>query len=183
MQLDIRVFTIEIMNRLNAADGTGFSADQQRFGGRHIAFTGDTVQQIAQVDSTYFLGSRDWVGVEVPAHCSALGKVLYAARVLRVPTGALEQVTDATISTGAALNAALPGIRDLGYAITVDELELGLTGIAAPVSRDGIVIAALGLSGPTSRLADHLQATGAVVAAHARALSARLSMHDKEGAA
>ncbi len=144
---------------------------------------GDTVQQIAQVDSTYFLGSRDWVGVEVPAHCSALGKVLYAARVLRVPTGALEQVTDATISTGAALNAALPGIRDLGYAITVDELELGLTGIAAPVSRDGIVIAALGLSGPTSRLADHLQATGAVVAAHARALSARLSMHDKEGAA
>ena len=144
---------------------------------------GDTVQQIAQVDSTYFLGSRDWVGVEVPAHCSALGKVLYAARVLRVPTGALEQVTEATISTGAALNAALPGIRDLGYAITVDELELGLTGIAAPVSRDGIVIAALGLSGPTSRLADHLQATGAVVAAHARALSARLSMHDKEGAA
>ena len=34
--------------------------------------------QIAQVDSTYMLGARDWMQVDVPPHCSALGKVLYA---------------------------------------------------------------------------------------------------------
>ena len=45
MQLDIRIFAIEIMNRLNTANCAGFAADQQGFGGGHIAFTGDTVQQ------------------------------------------------------------------------------------------------------------------------------------------
>ncbi|MEZ5192778.1 MAG: IclR family transcriptional regulator C-terminal domain-containing protein [Nocardioides sp.] len=37
-----------------------------------------------------------------------------------------------------------------GYAITRDELEIGLCGIAAPVHNGhGDVVAALGLSGPT----------------------------------
>ena len=47
MQLNIRVFTVEIMNGLNAANRTGFTADQQRFGGGHIALTGNAIQQIA----------------------------------------------------------------------------------------------------------------------------------------
>ena len=148
---------------------------------------GSTVVQIAQVDSSYFLGSRDWVGVDVPAHCSALGKVLYAGRTLPMPSGDLERLTPATVATATDLVAALPGIRKTGFATTVDELEPGLTGVAAPVQLDGIVVAALGLSGPTSRLADNLQATGAVVAAHARALSQRLALshghNRKEGAA
>lgn len=144
---------------------------------------GDTVVQIAQVDSTYFLGSRNWVGVDVPAHCSSLGKVLYAARLLPLPQGRLDRITPATLPTGATLGKALDGIREKGYATTVDELELGLTGVAAPVTKDGAVVAALGLSGPTSRLTDNLSATGAVVAAHARALSQRLSTPPKEGAA
>jgi DNA-binding IclR family transcriptional regulator len=36
------------------------------------------VEQIAQVDSTYLIGGTNWVGLSVPAHCSALGKVLLA---------------------------------------------------------------------------------------------------------
>lgn len=71
---------------------------------------GDTVAQIAQVDSTYFLGSRNWVGVDVPAHCSSLGKALYAARVLTLPQGALERRTPATVATGDALRRQLNGI-------------------------------------------------------------------------
>ena len=41
---------------------------------------GDRVVQVAQVDSTYLLGTRDWTEVDVPAHCSALGKVLLRLR-------------------------------------------------------------------------------------------------------
>lgn len=142
-----------------------------------------TVVQVAQVDSAYFLGSRDWVGTDVPAHCSALGKVLYAHGALPVPKGPLEALTPASVPNGAALEAQLAGIRQDGFATTVDELEPGLTGVAAPVRRHGAVVAALGVSGPTSRLAADLRSTGALVAAHARALSVRLDSHPQEGAA
>lgn len=140
------------------------------------------VVQIDQVDSTYFLGSRDWVGVDVPAHASALGKVFHAWGALPVPEGELEQLTDVTVSCGADLAAQLPGIRRRGWASTVDELELGLTGVAAPVVVDGGVVAALGLSGPTSRIATTISTTGSVVAAHARALSTRLRRTGTSGA-
>ena len=45
----------------------------------HLSVTrGEKVVQVAQVDSRYLLGTRDWTEIEVPAHCSALGKVFYA---------------------------------------------------------------------------------------------------------
>ena len=89
----------------------------------------------------------------------------------------------ASLATGAALKARLPGIRHDGFSTTVDELEPGLTGVAAPVRLGGTVVAALGISGPTSRLAGDLRSTGTLVAAHAKALSNRLDHHHQEGAA
>ncbi|MGG5260088.1 IclR family transcriptional regulator [Phycicoccus avicenniae] len=142
-----------------------------------------TVVQVAQVDAAYFLGSRDWVGTDVPAHCSALGKVLYAYGALPVPTGALDAPAPASVTSGDRLAEQLPGIRRAGWAATVDELEPGLTGIAAPVRVRGAVVAALGISGPTSRLSDQIPSTGALVATQAAALSARLENHPQEGAA
>ena len=53
----------------------------------HVAVAnGGRVEHIAQVDSTFLLGARDWTDVEVPAHCSALGKVLLAWDVLDRPS-------------------------------------------------------------------------------------------------
>jgi IclR family acetate operon transcriptional repressor len=141
-----------------------------------------TVIQLAQIDSTFRLRSRDWVGTDVPAHCSSLGKVFYAHGVLQVPDGPLEALTEHSLATGEALRAELPGIRRAGFATTVDELEVGLTGVAAPVTRQGAVVAALGISAPTSRLAGSLDDTGSLVSQHARALSERLD-HPQEGAA
>jgi DNA-binding IclR family transcriptional regulator len=44
-------------------------------------------------------------------------------------------------------------VRSDGYATAVDELEVGLTGLAAPVvGAGGRAIAALSISGPTLRL-------------------------------
>ena len=44
-------------------------------------------------------------------------------------------------------------VRRDGYATAVDELEVGLTGLAAPViGAGGRAIAALSISGPTLRL-------------------------------
>ena len=121
---------------------------------------GDRVVQVAQVDSTYLLGTRDWTEIEVPAHCSALGKALLSWQALTLPAGALERPTDATL-TGAALARDLARTRERGWAVTVDELELGLTGVAAPVfGPHGDVVAALGISGPSPRLARRVDELG-----------------------
>ena len=55
---------------------------------------GNAVVQIAQIDATFLLGTTNWVDVDVPAHCSALGKVFYASRrVCRFPARPMERRT------------------------------------------------------------------------------------------
>lgn len=144
---------------------------------------GQRVVQIAQVDSAYFLGSRDWVGVDLPAHTSALGKALYAWGAIPAPHGSLDRFTPQTVTDAQSLVAQFEQIRSRGYAVTMDELEIGLTGIAAPVHSGGTVVAALGLSGPTSRLATTIEATAQTVVAAAATLSAHLGRPHTEGAA
>lgn len=141
------------------------------------------VVQIAQVDATYFLGSRNWVGVDLPTHTSALGKVLLAHRVIDVGDGPLETLTEHTVPTGALLRREHPSILADGFASTVDELEIGLTGVAAPVHSGGRVVAALGLSGPSTRLAHRIAEVGALVVDHAATLTAQLGTRRKRGAA
>lgn len=144
---------------------------------------GHSVVQIAQVDSAYFLGSRDWVGVDLPAHTSALGKALYAYGAIPAPTGRLDRLTAQTIADAKTLTGQFEQIRRRGYAVTMDELEIGLTGIAAPVRSGGTVVAALGLSGPTSRLATTIESTAQAVEDAAATLSAHLGRSHTEGAA
>jgi len=135
---------------------------------------GESVVHVAQVESTYLLSARDWNLVDVPAHCSSLGKVLYAFGCLPLPSGRPERRTDRTVATRDALAAQLEQIRRTRLATTVDELETGLSAIAAPVEgRDG-VIAALGVSGPTARLQDRFDHFGRLLLEQADALSTLL---------
>jgi IclR family transcriptional regulator, acetate operon repressor len=126
------------------------------------------VEQIAQVDSTYLIGGTNWVGMSVPLHCSALGKVLlaYGAAQLsgqlsgQLPGGMLERRTDKTVTTEAALRAELATVRARGYAVTDEELEPGLIAVAAPIyGYDGAVVAALSVSAPTTRMTKDSVAT------------------------
>ena len=48
---------------------------------------GERVVQVAQVDSQFLLGTRDWTQVDVPAHCSSLGKVFLAWDAVDLPPG------------------------------------------------------------------------------------------------
>jgi len=151
------------------------------------------VEQIAQVDSTYLIGGTNWVGLSVPLHCAALGKVLLAYGAAEPPPGRLERRTPKTITSRAALELDLSEVRRRGYAVTDEELEPGLVAVAAPVYRDeGAVVAALSVSGPASRLTPaRLPVLAAQCAAEAAALSAVLGYHpqrsrrqpQKEGAA
>lgn len=114
---------------------------------------GNTVAQIAQVDSTYLIGGTNWVGRSVPLHASGLGKVLLAYGAVKQPGGELERCTDRTVTSERALRAELAAVRARGYAVTDEELERGLIAFAAPVFRyDGTVVAALSVSAPTTRM-------------------------------
>jgi len=131
----------------------------------------DRVLQVAQVDSRFILGSRDWTQIDVPAHCSSLGKVFLAW-----DAAASEQSNP----------EELGAIRARGYATAVDELEVGLTALAAPVfGGDGNTIAALSISGPTIRLTrSRIEELAPGLVQHAHALSRKLGhQDDKRGAA
>ena len=149
---------------------------------------GERVVQVAQVDSQFLLGTRDWTQVDVPAHCSSLGKVFLAWDVVPLPAGRLERPTDATM-TAEALRAEFVRNRKRGWASTVDELEVGLAGVAVPVlGSRGQVVAALGVSGPTQRLEPRFDELGRLLRHHAAELTELLrgrtaSPITKEGAA
>src|SRR5215469_1135920 len=88
-----------------------------------------TVEQIAQVDSRYLIGGTNWIGLAVPLHCSALGKVLLAFGAAAMPAEPYEARTARTITTRAALQAELATVRVNGYAIADEELEPGLVAV------------------------------------------------------
>lgn len=141
---------------------------------------GEQIVQIAQVDSAFMLGTRDWVGVEVPPHCSATGKVLLAYSCLELPRtqgpgGTLASPTPHSVATLAELERQLQQVRGRGYAVTREELEVGLDGVAAPVhGRDGAVVAAVGISGPSARMSHRLDPVGHLLIDQASEISALL---------
>jgi DNA-binding IclR family transcriptional regulator len=140
------------------------------------------VEHIAQVESTHFLGTGQWVGRRVPYHATAVGKVLVAFGAADLPdVDALEPLTPATIVDKGALAAALRNARVEQCAEAIDELETGLASLAAPIlGSDGDALAALSISGPSARLdRDRRDDLRPQLINEARALSTRLGEHDK----
>jgi DNA-binding IclR family transcriptional regulator len=125
-----------------------------------------------------------WAGRTVPAYCSAAGRALLADHdpdALRALLGdvELEPLGPNTVATLAELSARVREAAERGYAIADEELEAGLSAVAAPVRRfDGRVVAALNVSGPSFRFRPRLQEAAEQVMRAAQTLSARLSQAD-----
>jgi DNA-binding IclR family transcriptional regulator len=136
-------------------------------------------EAIAQVDGRHLLSATNWIGRELGLHCTAAGKVFLAFGAAELPDGELEPTTEATVTDRERLRRELEAVRDQGYATIVDELEAGLSAVAAPVrDRTGVVIAALTASGASIRLApQRLRLLGRVSLEQAHSLSTRLG-HD-----
>jgi DNA-binding IclR family transcriptional regulator len=113
------------------------------------------VEHLLQVDGRHFLGVGQWVGRTVDYHCTANGKVFLAFGRALAPAGARALRTHApgTITDPEALRAELAHVRRDQFATAIDELEVGLAAIAAPVRGvSGEVVAALSITGPTVRM-------------------------------
>jgi IclR family transcriptional regulator, acetate operon repressor len=137
--------------------------------------TAGGAEAIAQVDGRHVLGVSNWVGREVPDHCSAAGKVFLAFGASSLPPGELERRTPHTITDRPLLERDLEAVRRQGFATIVDELELGLAAVAAPVRDADAVVAALSVAGPTARLGEaRLGLLGRVAIEQAHAVSVQL---------
>ena len=138
------------------------------------AMTG--VNHLAQVDSRHMIGAASWVGRAAPFHAAANGKVFLAFGTAELPRMPLTRFTPHTITDRAHLEGALDTIRAVGYATAIDEIEVGLSAVAAPVrGAAGACVAALSISGPSFRLgASRLDQLGALLIEQAAVLSTRL---------
>ncbi|MCW2782129.1 MAG: Transcriptional regulator, IclR family [Marmoricola sp.] len=130
------------------------------------ASTGETVNiavlsessalYLDQVAGSSTLQPHNWVGQHIPLHATSNGKVLLSGLAVERLDEVLHRLpayTALTITKRSALRRELDVVREQGYAVAVDELEVGLTAVAAPIhNAHGDVIASLSVSGPTFRL-------------------------------
>jgi IclR family transcriptional regulator, KDG regulon repressor len=122
-----------------------------------------------RVDSSQPLRVQAIIGSRVPAHTTALGKVLLSDRreadILNDLRGAkLQGMTPNTIVTREALIEELRWVKLMGFAIDDQEYAVGLRCVAVPI-RDhlGSTIAAISAAVPITRGAAH-QLTEALLA-------------------
>lgn len=97
------------------------------------------------------------IGGRAPAHCVSLGKVLLAWQpetvLEEMAARGLGRYTPNTIDGGPAFLREMERVRKQDYAVNRGEWHETVWGVAAPI-RDsvGTVIAAIGISGPSSRI-------------------------------
>lgn len=147
----------------------------------HIATHSEgEVIYIDKLDSGTSFISASNVGKRAPMHCTGVGKALlaylpetYIDSYLQFP---LKRLTEKTITTRQQLMEELEKVRSTGIAMDQEEIELGLSCIAAPVLQmDGGPALAISLSFPYGRICSiDITAAKEELLIHAKELSARL---------
>ena len=118
-----------------------------------------TMVYLAFFPSVHLVAVRERLGTTRPMHCSALGKAYLAALDDRALDGELALLTYRGGTQRAArgpieLRERLERARQRGYAIDREESFEGATCVAAPLRIGSSLVGAIGLSGPTPRLAE-----------------------------
>jgi IclR family acetate operon transcriptional repressor len=122
------------------------------------------------------------IGNRAPVHCTGTGKLLLAF----LPPDELERRLDGlrmprrtpyTITSLEVLRAELEAIRSRGWAENVNESEMGVASISAPIrDRAGGVVAAVSVAGPVQRVnGDNLRRFARPVTDAAAQISHRLA--------
>lgn len=113
---------------------------------------------IDRVEILRTLRSEPSLGRDLPAYCTALGKIFLAnlekEKLDRyVNETKLKRFTKKTITSISRLKAELDRIRKEGFSIDDEEFEDGIRCIASPLrDSSGKLLGALSISGPSSRI-------------------------------
>jgi DNA-binding IclR family transcriptional regulator len=148
VHMDLHAAVGQVLGELRAQ--TGESSQVGVLDGHEVVY-------VDRLESAHSLRLFTETGRRVPVHCTSSGKVLLAylpeARRQAVLRAApLTALTPHTITDPSQLAAELDRVRRRGWAEAVNEREIGVASIAAPV-RDvsGEVIAAISIGVPLAR--------------------------------
>ncbi len=123
-----------------------------------------------------------------PMYCSAMGRVILAYQTENkidqvIKKSHLKKYTSETKVEIPKIMQSLDEIKKMGYAIVIDELDMGVSSIAAPIlDRTRNPVGAISVSASTNRIRDTIGEekvlTKAIVAAAGR-ISAKLGFFPK----
>lgn len=119
---------------------------------------GDEIVYLARSATRRVMSVGLSVGSRLPAYCTSMGRVLLASTGPEDLAAYLERVelkplTPKTVTGKAALREELERVRERGYALVDEELEMGLRSLAVPVkSRSGRVVAAMNIGVHAARV-------------------------------
>ncbi len=118
----------------------------------------DEIVYIARAATKRIMSVTLNVGSRLPAYCTSMGRILLA-HLSRADLDAylgrvrLKPYTDRTITSRDGLRRALDQVREKGYAVVDQELELQLRSIAVPVRNSAAtVVAAMNVSAQAARV-------------------------------
>jgi IclR family acetate operon transcriptional repressor len=148
-QLDIRRLSLPYLQELN----------QQTRETIHLTVRhGLTAVYVEKLDSPEPLRIHSRIGASVPLYCTAVGKVMLAympeqEREKVLPQLALKRLTPNTVGNFQELEAELYRVRKNGYACDLEEHELHIRCIAAPIwDYVGGVHSSLSITAPMVRM-------------------------------
>jgi len=148
-QLDIRRLSSPYLRELN----------QQTRETIHLTVRhGLTAVYVEKLDSTEPVRIHSRIGAAVPLYCTAVGKVLLAYLAPAEQAGVLSQLnlkrlTRNTVGNLQELQTQLRKVRKNGYACDLEENEVHIRCIAAPIwDHNGAVNASLSLTAPVLRM-------------------------------
>lgn len=111
------------------------------------------------IESSEILRTGIHQGTRLPAHCTALGKILLAFLPqvdfdsLYKNSESLVSITTNSISSFDELIDELKKIKEQGYAIDREEFKIGINCISCPIfDKDKKFVAAISITGPATRL-------------------------------
>src|ERR1700733_509539 len=118
----------------------------------------DTTLFIARAEAEHIVSTGVRIGAHLPAYCSATGRVLlsqFAGKDIleRIGRKALPAPTPRTLTKPTDIVAEICSVREKGYAISDEELELGIRALAVPVAgSNGEIVAAVSVSASSARV-------------------------------
>jgi DNA-binding IclR family transcriptional regulator len=148
-QLDIRQVSLPYLQELNRQ-----TRETIHLTVRH----GLSAVYVEKLDSPEQLRIYSRIGAAVPLYCTAVGKVMLAympdeERERVLPQLALKRLTPNTAGSLQELRAELYRVRKNGYACDLEEHELHIRCVAAPIwDHSGIVNASLSITAPMVRM-------------------------------
>ncbi|MGW2937541.1 IclR family transcriptional regulator domain-containing protein [Streptomyces sp. NPDC001156] len=159
--------------RTEAGTATATTASASTGTGITAVLDGADATMIARAVPHGLIAAGGGVGFRVPAHRSALGRVLLAHRDTQ------EDATSTTPPPGGTVldSKVAAGIREEGYCYVANEVQAGFHSVAVPIRRwDGRVIAAMNVGCPLEQIPRE-EMTGTVLGTlqeHAECLRAQL---------